>query len=65
MTRIQRKFTSADNPDQRAANIVTLLALTGDPQIIERHRSIIAECIKVYQEVDVEARKTVKARVGQ
>ncbi len=58
MTRIQRKFTSADNPDQRAAHIIAMLGLSGDPQIIEQHRAVIAEVLRHYRELDVTARKT-------
>ena len=56
MTRIQRKFASTDNPDQRAENIVAMLGLSGDPAVIAQHAAIIAECIRQYQEIDVMAR---------
>ena len=55
--RIQRKFASTDNPDQRAANIVAMLGLSGDPTVIAQHAAVIAECIRQYQEIDVMARR--------
>lgn len=54
---IKAKLRSDDDIPTRAARIVDFMALTGDPQIIARHRESVAEILGDYAELDRAVRR--------
>lgn len=54
--RLSATISSTDTPGMRAANIVHLMGMTGDPRVIERHFNVIADLLEQYAELDKQAR---------
>lgn len=54
--RLSETLSSADTPGMRAARIVHMLGLNGDPKLIEQHFNVIADMLTAYAELDAATR---------
>ncbi len=50
--RLRVRLLSSDTPQIRAEKIVTMLGLSGDPALIALHKSVIADLLEQYREID-------------
>jgi hypothetical protein len=50
--RLSETLSSADTPGMRAAKILHLMGMTGDPKLIDQHFNVIADCLEHYAELD-------------
>lgn len=56
MITLRATLRSNDDIDTRAAHIVYLLGLDGDPEIIRTHRAVVADTLRAYAAADRDAR---------
>jgi hypothetical protein len=53
--RITANFRATDDLHMRAANIVGLMGLSGDPEIIGGYVAVVRDALAIYREIDREA----------